>query len=287
MRVARVALHFWEEPPISGSAGSGTIFFSHCTLGCVYCQNFAISGRGRAAGSACAGKLMTPADVAQACLDLQNQGAMNINLVTPTHYAPLIRRAISIARAGGLELPVVYNTSGYEYAHEVKANAQYVDIYLTDFKYASNALARAYSAVENYTQVALLALDAMVECAGTPEYDTFGAQGVPRMTRGVIVRHMLLPGHLQDSFDVVKLLAERYGGAVKLSLMNQYTPVLQTAAQAGNGAAARVLAKFPNLAHAVTNEEYERLLDYADSFGLDYFWQIGESAKESFIPNWD
>ncbi len=166
MVVARAALHFWEEPPISGHAGSGTIFFAHCNLACLYCQNAAISKRG-------IGKPKTSSDVAQMCLDLQSQGALNINFVTPTHYALGVREAIDKAREQGLSIPVVWNTSGYETVSTICANKHHVDIYLTDFKYADPVRAEAWSHVRDYPEVALAALDEMVACVGEPFYDTY------------------------------------------------------------------------------------------------------------------
>lgn len=279
MRVSRSALHFWEEPPISGEAGSGTVFFAHCTLGCSYCQNAAISRRGTTAGTP-----VSTGELAKACLDLERQGAMNVNMVTPTHYAPLVRDAVRLARERGMRLPVVWNTSGYETLSAVRANAGTVDVYLTDFKYADGELAAALSGVGDYPEAAISALDEMVRTVGEAAYDDFG--GAERMTRGVVVRHLLLPGHADDSKRVVSLLHSRYGGGVRLSIMNQYTPVLASAADAGNVAAARVLRRHPELARKVSRDEYERVLDFADSIGVDdYFWQSGDACQESFIPD--
>ncbi len=277
--VARAALHHWEEPPISGQAGSGTIFFGNCPLRCIYCQNQVI-----AAGQA--GVAVSVEDVARMCLDLEGQDALNVNMVTPTHYAPHIRAAVSLARAQGLSLPVVWNTSGYETVHAIRENRGTVDVYLTDFKYADAASAARYSHAADYPQVALAALEAMVEVVGEPVFDE--VEGAPRMTRGVVVRHLLLPGCLEDSKHVVRTVWERFGDSVALSLMNQYTPVLAQAAGEGDAWASSQLERCPELARRVPNDEYEELLDYADSLGIeDYFWQEGEAAKESFIPAFD
>ena len=279
MTVARAALHFWEEPVLSGARGSGTVFFGGCPLGCLYCQNASIA-QGEAGAAA------SPEAVAAMALDLQAQGALNLNLVTPTHFAPLVRRAVAIARDGGLSLPVVWNTSGYETVSAIRDNRGIVDVYLTDFKYASAALAQRYSAAPDYREVALAALDAMVEEAGKPAFDE--VDGAPRMTGGVIVRHLLLPGALDDSKDVVRLLHERYDDTVLVSLMNQYTPVLAARADAGDVFAKRQLARYPELGRRVSGDDYERLLDFADGLGMeDYFWQDGEAAQESFIPDFD
>ncbi len=279
LRVARAALHFWEEPPLSGTAGSGAVFFVGCPLGCVYCQNAAIA-KGEH------GVVVTTQRLAQIFLELQAKGALNINCVTPTHYSLQIKEAVSLARANGLELPIVWNTSSYERVGAVRALVDTVDIYLADFKYASAEPARLYSHAETYPEVALRALDAMVSAVGTPTFDEY--HGEMRMTRGVIVRHLLLPGGLDDSMRVVSLLHERYGNSIMVSIMNQYTPILATDAAAGDGRAQKELALHPELANSVPDEEYERLLDFADSIGMeDYFWQDGAAAKESFVPAWD
>lgn len=277
--VARAALHFWEEPPISGQRGSGAVFFSDCPLHCVYCQNAVI-----AAGEA--GKAISVERLTQIFGELAAQGALNINLVTPTHYAPQARYAVAQARAAGVDLPVVWNTSGYETVQAVRDNAETVDVYLTDFKYASRELAARYSKAPDYPEVALAALDEMVEAVGGAEFDE--VDEAPRLRRGVVVRHLMLPGALEDSKRVVRLVHERYGDAVMLSLMNQYTPVLADAAHTGNAWAAAQLRRCPELAGRVSDQEYEQLLDYADDLGIDdYFWQQGGAAKESFIPAFD
>lgn len=277
--VARSALHFWEEPPISGERGSGTIFFTYCPLRCSYCQNASL-----ALGAH--GMPVTRDDLVAMMLELQRQGALNINLVTPTHYAPTIREAVVQARAKGLELPCVWNTSGYETPEAIALNRGIVDVYLTDFKYASAERARMYSSASDYVAVATAALDAMVSSVGSAAYDE--VDGMPRMTRGVIVRHLLLPGGLEDSKAVVKLIHERYGDQVYLSLMNQYTPLLASLASEGDERACKVLARNPELGIHAADEDYERLLDYADALGVDdYFWQDGETDSESFIPSFD
>ena len=274
--VARAALHLWEEPPLAGApradgtqAGSGAIFFAHCPMHCVFCQN-AVIAEGRA------GREVSVERLAAIMGELEGQGALNINCVTPTHYTTQIVRAVKLARAAGMSLPIVWNTSGYETVDCVRALAGTVDVFLDDFKYADGAVAAHYSHAADYPEVALAALDAMVEVAGEPAFD--GYRGDTRLARGVVVRHMMLPGCLDDSKRVVRLLRERYGSAILLSLMNQYTPVLEGEA----------LERFPELACRVPDDDYERLLDYADSIGCDdYFWQEGPAALESFIPAWD
>ena len=287
--VARAALHHWEEPPLSGARGSGAIFFSNCPMHCVFCQN-AVIAAGRA------GRAVSVERVAEMCLELESQGALNLNMVTPTHYAPQIRAAVALARERGCGLPVVWNTSGYETVQAVRDNAGTVDIYLPDYKYAAPGLAKRYSRAPDYPQVALAAIEAMVEEVGRPRFDE--VDGQPRMTGGVIVRHLMLPGQLADSMRVVKTLHERFGGDVLISLMNQYTPVLVDAAGGdpavgGDDAAfaehaRETLARCSELSRRVPDEDYERLLDYADSIGVeDYFWQEGGAAEESFVPAFD
>lgn len=264
---------------MSGSAGSGTVFFAHCPLHCCYCQNAVI-----AAGEA--GRAVSVERLAGMCLELQDQGALNVNFVTPTHFAPQARSAVALARGRGLTLPIVWNTSGYETVEAVRANAGTVDIYLTDFKYADAERAARYSQAPDYSEVALAALDEMVEQAGEPVFDE--VDGEPRLVAGVVVRHLMLPDALEDSKRIVRLVHERYGDRVLLSLMNQYTPVLADAAAAGDARAVAALRRSPELALRVPDEDYEQLLDYADELGVeDYFWQEGGAAEESFIPPFD
>jgi putative pyruvate formate lyase activating enzyme len=277
--VARAALHFWEEPPLSGESGSGAVFFANCPLHCVYCQN-AVIAEGHHGIDVSVDRL------AEIFLELQDQGALNINCVTPTHYMLHIRQAVAIARRRGLELPIVWNTSSYERVRAIDALADTVDIYLADFKYASAEPASDYSRAADYPEVALRAIDAMVRTVGQPQFDEY--RGQARMTRGVVIRHLLLPGGLDDSKRAVCMLHERYGSDVLVSLMNQYTPVLASAAESGEEHARRTLERFPHLAMPVPDSEYEQLLDYADSLGMeDYFWQEGPAALESFVPEWD
>ena len=277
--LARAALHFWEEPCLSGTRGSGALFFVNCSLRCVYCQNAEIAAGG-------AGVEVSVERIAELCLDLQEQGALNINCVTPTHYAPAIIDAIALARSRGLSVPVVWNTSGYETVDAIRALNGTVDVYLTDFKYADASLARRYSHAADYPQVALAALDEMVAQIGAPCFDE--VDGQPRLLRGVVMRHLVLPGAVRQSKDVLALLFDRYGDAILYSIMNQYTPVVADRAAAGDGQASAVLEKNPELGKRVTDEEYEDVLDFADDLGIsDYYWQDGPAALESFIPAWD
>lgn len=266
LRLARAALHFWEEPPISGEAGSGTVFFSGCPLKCVYCQNHEIS-------TGNFGIDVPPERLAQIMLELQDQGALNINLVTATHYAHLLPEAIVAARAQGLVVPIVYNTSGYERVEAVRELDDLVDIWLTDFKYADAGLGRALSHVPDYPSVAQSAL---IEMARQLERHGGGAARADgTWTRGIIVRHLVLPGHAEDSCRVLDLIWDAVGD-VPISVMNQYTP--NAAMRAAGG----------ELARAVTREEYECVLDHADDLGFtQMFWQEGGAVDESFTPPFD
>lgn len=266
LRLARAALHFWEEPPISGEAGSGTVFFSGCPLKCVYCQNHEIS-------TGNFGIDVSPERLAQIMLELQDQGALNINLVTATHYAHLLPEAIAAARSRGLVVPIVYNTSGYERVEAVRELDDLVDIWLTDFKYADAELGRALSHVSDYPSVAQSAL---IEMARQLERHGGGAARADgTWTRGIIVRHLVLPGHAEDSCRVLDLIWDAVGD-VPISVMNQYTP--NAAMRAAGG----------ELARAVTREEYERVLDHADDLGFtQMFWQEGGAVDESFTPPFD
>ena len=261
--VARAALHMWEEPCISGKEGSGAVFFSGCSLGCGFCQNRQIS-RGQS------GKQITIEHLVDIFLNLQEQKANNINLVTAGQFLPQVAEALKRAKARGLHIPVVYNSSGYEKTEMLNMLDGLVDIYLPDFKYMDPELAGKYSHAKDYPQVAKLALEEMVRQVGMPEFDSRGM-----MKRGVIVRHLLLPGHVKNSKNVLKYLYETYGDKIYISMMSQYTPF-------------PAMKYDPQLSRKVTDREYERLIDYAISLGLNNgFIQEGETAKESFIPEFD
>ena len=264
--VARAALHMWEEPCISGKQGSGTVFFSGCSLKCIYCQNFDIAHMER-------GKEVTVSELSALFLSLQGQGAANINLVTPDHYVPQICKAVCLARGEGLTIPVVYNGSGYEKREVIEALSGIVDVYLTDFKYMDAELAKRFSAAPDYPEVAKEALAAMFESVGTPVFDSQGM-----MQKGVIVRHLLLPGHKKNARAVIRYIYDTYGDRVYLSLMNQYTPFERLKGREG----------CKELCRRVTNREYESVVDYALSLGVtNAFIQEGGTAEESFIPSWD
>ena len=263
IKVARAALHYWEEPCISGKRGSGAVFFSGCSLHCVFCQNREISD-GKA------GKVISKERLSDIFMELADKGANNINLVTPGQYIPDIVWAVNNAKSRGMKLPIIYNTSGYENVTELKLLEGIVDVYLPDFKYLDPEHAKKYSGAEDYPEVAKAALEEMVRQTGNPVFNDAGI-----MTKGVIVRHLLLPGCLRDARRIVKYLYETYGDQIYMSLMNQYTP-LDTLNR----------EKYPELAKKVTKKAYDVLVDYAIDLGVEQaFIQEGETAKESFIPD--
>lgn len=262
-RVSRASLHYWEEPCISGERGSGTVFFSGCGLGCVYCQNHRISG-------AKMGKTVTVEELSQLFGLIQEKGAENINLVTPDHYAPVIMEALLLAKKEGLYLPVVYNCSGYEKKETLCRLEGYVDIYLTDFKYMDSSLAARYSHAPDYPGRAMEALTEMVRQCGDAVFDEGGI-----MRRGVIVRHLLLPGCVNNGQRVLREVFGKFGNQIYYSLMNQYTPCVQE-------------DRYPELCRRVTCREYDALVDYALELGIENgFIQEGETSLESFIPDFE
>ncbi len=297
IRVARAALHFWEEPCISGTAGSGAVFFSGCNLGCVFCQNYAIS-RGHV------GKNITVQRLSDIFLELQDKGANNINLVTAGHFLPVVIDALEGAKNRGLSIPIVYNTSSYEKVEAIRDLDGLVDIYLPDLKYVSSRLSGDFSKAPDYFEVASKAIEEMVRQTGEPEFfvkkkaslnqqmslwesedvmdaatynecaDDLMSEGREvLMKRGTIVRHLLLPGCTEDSKAVVKYLYETYGDSIFISIMNQYTPMPQVAGH-------------PLLSRKVTDDEYNEVLDYAIDSGIENaFMQEGDVAEESFIPD--
>jgi putative pyruvate formate lyase activating enzyme len=267
VKLARAALHYWEEPCISGTKGSGAVFFCGCSLHCVFCQNQSIA-------SGTAGKEIADGRLAEIFLELQEQGANNINLVTPGHYVPHIIRAVERARRDGLSLPIVYNTGGYEQADTIRALEGIVDVYLPDFKYMDKALAAKYSHAEDYPDVAKAAINEMVRQQPKAVFAEESGGGW-LMKRGVIVRHLLLPGMLHDSRQILKYLYGRYENRIFYSLMSQYTPLAH-------------VAGFPELNRRVSAEAYDNLVDYAVQLGIQNgFTQEREVAKESFIPHFD
>ncbi|MBQ8118962.1 MAG: radical SAM protein [Lachnospiraceae bacterium] len=282
IKAARAALHFWEEPCISGTRGSGTVFFSGCNLRCVFCQNYNIANGN-------AGQVITPKRLTAIFLELQAQGAHNINLVTPTHYIPQIVQALQNAKKQGLDIPVVYNTSGYEEVSSLRLLDGLVDIYLPDLKYVSPDLSARYSHAPDYFEKASAALAEMFRQVGAPVFaddskagtSTGAKSGISEsereylLKRGMIVRHLVLPGQTKDSKKVLRYLHETYGDAIYISIMNQYTPLPQ-------------VTHVSELNRRVTAEEYDRVLRFAERLNIQNgFIQEGEAAKDSFIPEFD
>ena len=267
--VARAALHMWEEPCISGKEGSGTVFFCGCTLRCIFCQNHEIA-LGKKKNEEVIGKEITVERLKEIFLELQAKKANNINLVTGTHYIPQIAEALRKAKAEGLTIPIVYNTSGYEKKESLRLLEGLVDIYLPDMKYVSKELSKEYSHAEDYFEVAKEAIEEMVRQVGEADFDERGY-----MKNGVIVRHLVLPGSTKDSKAVVEYLWNTYGNRIYISIMNQYTPMEQ-------------IKNHPLLSRKVTKREYAKVVDYALNLGWENaFIQEGETAEESFIPGFD
>lgn len=260
---ARAALHMWEEPCISGKKGSGAIFFSGCTLKCVFCQNREIA-EGKY------GKEISSQRLTEIFLELQGKGAANINLVTAGHFVVPVKEALLRAKEQGLAIPVIYNSGGYERVETLRFLEQVVDVWLPDFKYMDGRLAREYSKAEDYPQTAKKALEEMVRQAGECRFDKEGY-----IQKGVIVRHLILPGHTRDSMEILSYLHKTYGEHIYISVMNQYTPLPQ-------------VKDLEPLNRKVTRREYRRVLDFALELGIEQgYFQEGETAKESFIPLFD
>lgn len=260
LRIARAALHHFEEPCISGENGSGTVFFSFCPLKCVFCQNYKLSHDN-------IGQEISIKELSNIFLDLQNQKAHNINLVTPTHYVPQIIEALKIAKNSGLTIPIVYNTSGYETVDTLKMLSGYIDIYLPDFKYYSDELAKKYSSAPNYFNIATEALKEMFNQVGEFLLDENGI-----LKKGMIVRHLILPNQIGDSKNVLSHVYSLFKDKIYISIMNQYTPLPH-------------VSKYPELNRKITEEEYDSVVDFAISLGIENaFIQEGDTAKESFIP---
>jgi putative pyruvate formate lyase activating enzyme len=263
MKVARAALHFWEEPCISGSRGSGTIFFSGCALRCCYCQNYRISSEGF-------GQEISIARLAELMLALQDKGAHNINLVTATHYLDQVLQALDMIK-GELHVPVLYNSSGYERIEAVRALKDYVDIFLPDFKYMSSDLSWKYSHARDYPAVAGAAIKAMIDQTGKPVFDENGI-----MLKGVVIRHLVLPGARKDSLAVLQWLSDNLPlDKFMLSLMSQYTPAYNS-------------RQHKEINRRITTYEYESVVEEAVRLGLDSgFMQERSSAQEEYTPPFD
>lgn len=259
IKIGGYHLHLWEEPILTGDTGSGTVFFSYCNLGCIYCQNYQISTNN-------IGEEITTERLSDIYLELEKKGAVNINLVTPTHYIPLIKESLIIAKEKGLSIPIVYNTSCYEKKESLKLLEGLIDIYIPDFKYYDNSLGK-YSKVNNYFEIASSALEEMFRQIGKCEYDDKGL-----LKKGVVVRHLVLPGHINDSKKIIEYLYSKYKNNIVYSIMNQYTPIKKL--------------NITNLNRKLTSKEYDDVIDYAYDLGVrECFIQEKESQSESFIPN--
>ena len=263
IKAARAALHFWEEPCISGTQGSGTVFFSSCNLACRYCQNYDISIGGF-------GKEITVERLGEIFVELQDKGAHNINLVTPTPYLPQIKAAIDLVR-DKMYIPFVANVGGYEKAETIRGLKGYIDIFLTDVKYKSSEISKKYSLAPDYFEFAMEALDEMISLCGVPQLDSTGI-----MKSGVIVRHLVLPGCRKDSIEILRSLAEKFGTEnFILSLMSQYTP---------NGH----LDGYPEINRRTTAFEYNSVIDTALDLGFkNAYMQEKSSAKAEYTPTFD
>lgn len=258
-KVARIAPHFWEEPPISGTRGSGAVFFSGCTLNCIFCQNYEISSK-------CHGVSISAETLSEEYKRLEDMGVHNINLVSATQYLPEIIKSFELYMP---KLPIVYNCGGYERVETLRALDGIVDIYLPDFKYSDDALALSYSGCENYTDTTAKAIEEMLRQKGNLKLDNEGIA-----TEGVIIRHLVLPNHTKNSIGVLNILKKNYGDNITVSLMGQYIP---------HGKA----AFHPKLGRKITKREYEKVLSHLWDLGLDGFMQELKSADESYIPLWD
>lgn len=264
IRVARTSLHQWEEPCITGKYGSGTVFFSGCGLKCIFCQNHNIA-------DSSVGMEFTREELAEAFLRLQEKKASNINLVTAGHFVKQLVPVLESAKMKGLTIPVVYNTSGYETVESLRRLEGLVDIYLPDCKFYDSETAKQYAKAPDYFQLAKDAIAEMVRQVGEPVFD----EETGNMLKGVIVRHLILPGHTKDSMEIIKYLHETYGDIIYISILNQYTPMGKW-------------ENFPNLNRRVTKREYEKVLGYALDLGVENAYiQEGETADQSFIPEFD
>lgn len=263
IKIALYSIHNFEEPCISGEKGSGTIFFSNCNMNCVFCQNYEISQLGR-------GKEITIEELANVMIKQQERNVQNINLVTPTSYALHIVEAIKIARKKGLEIPIVYNTNGYESVETLKLLEGYVDIYLPDLKYYYDDLAKKYSKVDNYFGIATKAIQEMYRQVGTPVLDENGV-----MKKGLMIRHLILPNEVQNSKKVLKWIKENIDSNVYVSIMAQYFPTYKA-------------KEIPEIARKITKEEYEKVENYLYELDLEngYIQELGEHEEE-YVPTWE
>ena len=263
IKIALYSTHDFEEPCISGSKGSGTVFFSNCNMNCIFCQNYEISQLGK-------GKEISIENLAEIFLKQQEKEVHNINLVTPTSYAYQIIEAIKIAKNKGLKLPIVYNTNGYENVETIKALEGYVDVYLPDLKYAENELANRYSKVNNYFEIATEAIQEMIRQVGTPKFDSDGI-----IQKGVIIRHLVLPNQIENSKKVLTWIKTNLPDNIYVSIMAQYFPTYK--------------AKYDEeINRKLTQEEWQEIEKYIEKIGIEngFIQELGEHEEE-YVPNWD
>ncbi|MBR3161449.1 MAG: radical SAM protein [Bacilli bacterium] len=262
MIISRYSLHMGEEPCISGNGGSGTIFFSHCNMKCVFCQNYEISIDNK-------GRIVSVEEFCDICMKLQDRGASNINLVTGCMYIPLIVEGLKLAKSKGLDIPIVYNSSGYESVGALRLLDGLVDIYLPDFKYYDDNLAWRYSKAKDYYKYTSLAIEEMYRQVGKFEFDKDGM-----MLNGVIIRHLVMPSCCSDSMKIIKCLYDKYKDNIYFSIMNQYTPIRKIGVD--------------SLERLVTDDEYDKVIDYAYDLGIrNAFIQECNTQSKDFIPDFD
>lgn len=278
VKIARASLHLWEEPPISQGKGSGTVFFSHCNLKCVFCQNYNISQgiecnldiQSSNSNPSVTGIEVSIDRLSEIFLELQEKGANNINLVTPTHFIPQIIESLKIAKKNGLIIPTLYNTNSYDSVDTIKLLDGYIDVYLPDFKYFNDKYAKKYSNVDNYADNTIKVISEMVNQVGTPKFDSKG-----NMIKGVIVRHLMLPGLLFDSKKIIDFLYNRYKDDIYISLMNQYIPMFKA-------------HNFPEINRPLNSKHYDSLINYALELGIkNGFIQDEGTNTSDFIPEFN
>ncbi len=263
VKIALVSTHNFEEPCISGNMGSGTVFFSNCNMNCIFCQNYEISQLGK-------GKEISIQDLARIFLEQQERNVANINLVTPTSFVPQIIEAIKIAKARGLHIPIVYNTNGYENVETIKLLEGYIDVYLPDLKYAENELAKKYSKIYNYFDIATNAIKEMINQVGVPKFDKNGM-----ITKGVIIRHLVLPNYIENSKKVLKWIKENLPNDIYVSIMAQYFPTYNA-------------KKDNKINRKLTKEEWRQIEDFVDEIEIEngFIQELGEHEEE-YVPKWD
>lgn len=264
IKIGLYSTHNFEEPCISGKKGSGTVFFSNCNLNCVYCQNYEISQQGK-------GKEITIEELSNIFLKQQEKGVENINLVTPTSYVPQIIEALKIAKSQGLKLPIVYNTNGYENIETIKQLEGYIDIYLPDLKYAENDIGKKYSKIEKYFETATIAIKEMERQVGKPQFDENGV-----MTKGIIVRHLVLPNNIENSKKIIKWMKENLNKETYVSIMAQYFPTYKAKNE-----------EYKEINRKLTSKEWEEIENYIDELDFEkgFIQELGEHEEE-YVPKW-